>query len=132
MEIGIVVVKKRSADSALYRQDVVLTKATVRAAERLGISQKTLGNIVGLSEPVVSRMKNGEYTIARGKSFELAALFVRLYRSLDAIVGGDDVAARKWMKSGNLALNGAPIDLIQKVYGLTHVVQYLDSRRAVI
>ena len=77
-------------------------------------------------------MKNGEYTIAQGKSFELAVLFVRLYRSLDAIVGGDEAAARKWMKSSNLALNGAPIELIQKVYGLTHVVQYLDSKRAVI
>ena len=127
------VVERRPKEKAApSQQDIVLTKATIRAADRLGISQKALGNIVGLSEPVVSRMKNGEYTIARGKSFELAALFVRLYRSLDAIVGGDETAARKWMKSGNLALNGAPIDLVQKVYGLTHVVQYLDSRRAVI
>ena len=126
------VVEARSIDAISSRQGVVLTKATLRAAERLGISQKALGNIVGLSEPVVSRMKNGDYTIARGKSFELAALFVRLYRSLDAIVGGDEAAARKWMKSSNLALNGVPIDLIQKVYGLAHVVQYLDSRRAVI
>ena len=119
-------------DSAPSREATVLTKAAIRASERLAISQKTLGNIIGLSEPVISRMKNGEYTIVRGKSFELAALFVRLYRSLDAIVGGDEAAARKWMKSRNLALNGAPIDLIQKVYGLTHVVQYLDSKRAVI
>ncbi len=126
------VVEAKSIDAISSRQGVVLTKATLRAAERLGISQKALGNIVGLSEPVVSRMKNGDYTIARGKSFELAALFVRLYRSLDAIVGGDEAAARKWMKSNNLALNGVPIDLIQKVYGLAHVVQYLDSRRAVI
>jgi hypothetical protein len=119
-------------ESAASREGIVLTKATIRASEKLAISQKALGNIIGLSEPVVSRMKHGDYTIARGKSFELAALFVRLYRSLDAIVGGDEAAARKWMKSGNLALNGAPIDLIQKVYGLTHVVQYLDSKRAVI
>jgi transcriptional regulator with XRE-family HTH domain len=126
------VADRKLADAAPSRQGIVLTKATIRAAERLGISQRALGNIIGLSAPVVSRMKNGEYTIASGKSFELAALFVRLYRSLDAIVGGDEAAARKWMNSGNLALHGAPIDLIQKVYGLTHVVQYLDSNRAVI
>jgi uncharacterized protein (DUF2384 family) len=114
------------------QEAIVLTKATIRASEKLAISQKTLGNIIGLSEPVVSRMKNGEYTIAQGKPFELAALFVRLYRSLDAVVGGDEAAARKWMKSANLALNGAPIDLVQKVYGLAHVVQYLDSKRATI
>jgi predicted transcriptional regulator len=110
----------------------VLTKATLRASERLAVSQKALANIIGVSEPVVSRMKRGEYTIAHGKPFELAALFVRLYRSLDAIVGGDEVAARSWMKSRNLALHGAPLDLIQKVVGLAHVVQYLDSKRAAI
>jgi len=126
------VAKSYDPQSAASRQAIVLTKATVRAAERLAISQKALANIIGLSEPVISRMKNGEYTIARGKSFELAALFVRLYRSLDSIVGGDQTSASKWMKSNNLALNGAPIDLIQKVYGLTHVVQYLDSKRAAI
>src|SRR5215469_15214312 len=99
------VAMKGNSSPAPSREGVVLTKATIRASERLAISQKTLGNIIGLSEPVVSRMKNGEYTIARGKSFELAALFVRLYRSLDAVVGGDEAAARKWMKSANLALN---------------------------
>lgn len=126
------VVAQAEAKAGTSREGMVLTKATIRASEKLAISQKALSNIIGLSEPVVSRMKNGEFVIARGKSFELAALFVRLYRSLDAIVGGDEVAARKWMKSTNLALNGAPIDLIQKVYGLTHVVQYLDSKRAVV
>jgi hypothetical protein len=124
------VAEHKVSESVLSREGAVLTKATIRASERLAISQKTLGNIIGLSEPVVSRMKNGEYTITRGKSFELAALFVRLFRSLDAIVGGDEAAARKWLKSSNLALHGVPVDLIQKVYGLTHVVQYLDSRRA--
>ena len=116
----------------LSREGAVLTKATIRAADKLGISQKALSNTIGLSEPVVSRMKSGDYVIARGKPFELAALFLRLYRSLDAIVGGDEAAARQWMKSRNLALSGAPVDLIQKVYGLIHVVQYLDSKRAVV
>ena len=126
------VVKKENLKPAASREGIVLTKATIRAAEKLAISQKALSNVIGLSEPVISRMKNGEFVIGRGKSFELAALFLRLFRSLDAIVGGDEVAARKWMKSRNLALSGAPVDLIQKVYGLTHVVQYLDSKRAVV
>ena len=126
------VVSRSEGRPSASREGIVLTKATIRASEKLAVSQKALSNIIGLSEPVVSRMKNGEFVLARSKSFELAALFVRLYRSLDAIVGGDEAAARKWRKSTNLALNGAPIDLIQKVYGLTHVVQYLDSKRAVI
>ena len=111
---------------------VVLTKATIQAAERLGISQRALGDVLGLSESVISRMKKGEYVLERGKPFELAALFVRLYRSLDAIVSGDENTAREWMKNENLALKARPVDLIQKVQGLLHVIQYLDTRRAIV
>ena len=113
-------------------QGAVLTKATIRAAERLGMSQRVLGNVLGLSESAISRMKNGEYVLERGKPFELAALFVRLYRSLDAIVSGDEKTAREWMKEENLILKARPVDLIQKVQGLIHVIQYLDARRAVV
>jgi transcriptional regulator with XRE-family HTH domain len=113
-------------------EGVVLTKATIRAADRLGMSQRTLANVLGLSESVISRMKSGDYVLDRGKPFELAALFVRLYRSLDAIVSGDDKTARDWLRNDNLALKARPMDLIQKVQGLVHVIQYLDTRRAII
>jgi transcriptional regulator with XRE-family HTH domain len=123
-----------AAGAVVHASDdgVVLTKATIRAADRLGLSQKTLGNVLGLSESVVSRMRSGEYVLERGKAFELAALFIRLYRSLDAIVSGDENTAREWMKNQNLALQEPPINLIQKVYGLVHVIQYLDTRRAIV
>ncbi|WP_322514991.1 antitoxin Xre/MbcA/ParS toxin-binding domain-containing protein [Rhodopseudomonas palustris] len=112
------------------RARAVLTKDTIEAAERLGLSQKVLSKIIGQPDSVVSRMKSGDDMLDGGKAFELAALFVRLYRSLDAIVAGDETAAREWIKAENLALGGAPVDLIQKVQGLFHVVQYLDARRA--
>src|SRR5215469_10102948 len=79
----------------------VLTKAVVRAADRLGLSQKALGQVLGLSESVISRMRSGSYVLERGKAFELAVLFVRLYRSLDAIVSGDEKSAREWMRHEN-------------------------------
>lgn len=112
----------------------VLTKATIRAADRLEVSQKALASIIGVSESVVSRMRNGSFALERnsGKSFELAALFIRLYRSLDAIVGGDEAVARAWLRSENTFLRSRPIDLIQKVQGLLDVIQYLDARRAPI
>jgi hypothetical protein len=75
-------------------------------------------------------MRRGEYAL-EGKAFELAALFVRVYRSLDAIVGGDDAVAAKWMVAENTALKDKPVNLIQKVAGLVNVLQYLDSRRAI-
>jgi len=110
----------------------VLTKATVRAADRLGLTQKALAQVLGLSESVISRMRSGGYVLERGKAFELAVLFVRLYRSLDAIVNGEETSAREWMKHQNLALGARPIDLIQKVHGLIDVIQYLETRRAVV
>jgi hypothetical protein len=59
-------------------------------------------------------------------------LFVRLYRSLDAIVGGDDGVAAAWIRNRNIALNGTPLELIQTVSGLTNVIDYLDARRAAV
>jgi len=58
-------------------------------------------------------------------------LFVRLYRSLDAIVGGDETVARAWMVNRNTALDSVPLELIQSVSGLTNAIQYLDARRAI-
>ena len=111
----------------------VVTKAAVRAAERLGVSNRTLSRILGLSEASISRMGSGAYTLApRDKSFELALLFVRSFRALDAIVAGDDTAASRWIESDNAALGGPPVHLMQSIAGLVSVVDYLDSRRAVV
>ena len=114
-------------------QAVVLTKATLRAATQLGLTNKLLATVIGVSEATVSRMRSGDYALQRGqKSFELAVLFVRLYRSLDAIVGGDDAVAGTWLKSRNTTLDAEPLVLIQTVPGLMNVIQYLDARRAVV
>jgi hypothetical protein len=111
----------------------VLTKAVLRAAEKLDVKASRLATILGLSEPTVSRMKRGEYILeADSKPFELAVLFVRLFRSLDAIVGGDEAVARAWLANLNLALDGRPIEKIRTVAGLTDVIAYLDARRALV
>ena len=64
------------------------------------------------------------------KPFELAVLFVRLFRSLDAIVGGDPQVSRAWLSNANEALDGRPVDKIRTVAGLLDVIAYLDARRA--
>lgn len=111
----------------------VVTRALLRAADRLGLPQKAVSRVIGVSEATMSRMQAGRVTLAPGdKPFELAVLFVRLFRSLDAMVGGDEAAARAWLTSENLVLGGVPLALIQTVTGLVDVVAYLDSRRAVV
>jgi transcriptional regulator with XRE-family HTH domain len=110
-----------------------LTRATLRAARQLGMTNKALANVIGVSEATVSRMRTGGYTLQSGqKSFELAILFVRLYRSLDAIIGGDEAVARAWLKNRNTALDGEPLTLIQTVPGLMNAIHYLDARRAIV
>jgi hypothetical protein len=114
-------------------QAAVVTKATLRAATQLGLTNKLLATVIGVSEATVSRMRSGDFTLQCGqKSFEIAVLFVRLCRSLDAIVGGDDVVAGTWLKNWNTVLDAEPLALIQTVPGLMNVIQYLDARRAVV
>jgi hypothetical protein len=108
----------------------VLTGAVLRAADLFEITQSLLAQILGLSAASVSRMANGGYELDRDKKeWELAALFVRLFRSLDALVGSNDENARLWLTGPNHALNGRPLDLIRSAEGLVRVVQYLDAAR---
>jgi len=112
-------------------EPAVVTKAVNRAAERLELSNRILAGVLGLSEATVSRMGSGAYQLDAGtKPFELAVLFLRLFRSLDSIVGGDTTVARAWLQNENTALGAKPITMIASVAGLVNVVAYLDARRA--
>jgi hypothetical protein len=111
----------------------VVTKAVLRAADRLGLPNRVVGAVLGVSEATMSRMGSGAYRLTPGdKPFELAVLFLRLFRSLDAIVGGDAAAARAWLRNENTVLGAAPLTLIESVAGLVNVVGYLDARRALV
>ncbi len=124
--------RRRSETAGAPDEAATVAKALLRAADRLGLSNRALGRIVGLSEASVSRLGKGAYTLHSGdKAFELGLLVIRLFRSLDAIVGGDEAVAHAWLRNDNNALGGKPIKLIETVAGLTTVLAYLDARRAV-
>ncbi len=108
----------------------VLTKAAVRAAEALGLSQQLLAQVLGVSRPTVTRMAQGSYRLAPGqpKTWELATLFVRMFRSLDALVGHAE-AGRAWLSGPNTDLGARPVELITSAEGLVRVVHYLDAHR---
>lgn len=111
----------------------VVTKAVLRAAQALDVPAKALAGIIGVSEATASRMKSGGFALEReSKPFELAVLFIRLFRSLDAIAGGDEAVARAWLRNPNAALGAVPLDHIRTVSGLVDVIAYLDARRALV
>ena len=110
----------------------VLTKAVARAAERLDVSKSLLAKVLGVSPPTITRLYSGNYLLDQNrKEWDFALLFVRVFRSLDSIVG-DESTARKWLNSENLGLNGRPIELIRNTEGLVRVVQYLDASRGIV
>ena len=109
----------------------VLTKAVLKSAELLELPSVVLARILGVSEASISRLFSGSRQIdPENKEGELALLLVRVYRSLDALVGTDASQRKAWMQSHNRGLNGRPIELIQRAEGLAAVVAYLDAMRA--
>ena len=107
----------------------VLTRAVLSAAVRLGVRNRQLAEILGTSEASVSRLSSRRLLEPESKQGELALLFLRLFRSLDALVGGDETKARAWLHAENSHLAGVPAQLIRRVEGLVDVVQYLDGMR---
>lgn len=107
----------------------VVTKAVLAAARALSMRNRDLATVIGASEASVSRLTTGRLIDPSSKEGELALLFLRLFRSLDALVGGDAAKARSWLRASNAHLGAAPVDRIKTVEGLVDVVQYLDAMR---
>lgn len=109
----------------------VLTRAVMHAARLLCLNRVTVGRILGISASTTSRMFSGYYLLdpAR-KEWELASLFVGIFRSLSSLTGRDDEHARAWMMGKSSSLGARPIDLILTPGGVVRVMQYLDALRA--
>jgi len=109
----------------------VLSKAVVRAARLLDFTQRDVAVTLGMSEATASRFFAGKYELDpdRAKEWELSLLFVRLYRSLDALWGHEETA-RRWLDSENVALAAPPRRLVRSIEGLVRVVGYLDAARS--
>ncbi len=107
----------------------VLTKATLRAAEALDVTDAQLARIIGVSGASVSRLRSSARRIdPAGKEGELALTFLRMYRGLAALLG-DAASCRAWFHSENTHLRGVPAERVRTAEGLVDVTQYLDAMR---
>src|SRR6185503_19927702 len=92
----------RSAD----RDGAVLSRAFLRATGELGLSQKDAAALLGVSAATLSRIAAGRSIDPTSKEGEIALLFLRIFRSLDTVVGGNAVHARSCLNAQNLHLGG--------------------------
>ena len=112
-------------------QSRVLSEAVSRIAGCWRLTNEQLGAVLGLSPATVSRLRSGGFQLEHAsKAFELGQYLVRLFRSLDALMGSDDEASMSWLKTANLDLGGRPLDLIRTIRGLSDVTDYVDDYRA--
>jgi uncharacterized protein (DUF2384 family) len=90
--------------------------------------------VLGLSPATVTRLYTLSYELSPGKKeWDFGVLLIRLFRSLDAIVGGSREDALAWLNSENKGLAGRkPVDLVETTEGLVSVVHYLDACRGVV
>lgn len=107
-----------------------LGRAVLNIGDELDISQVRLAEVLGISQPSVSRLKNPvDPFVLSGKPAEMALLLLRIYRSLDSILD-DSNYEKRWFKSFNKGLQGTPADLITSAEGMVRVLSYLDANRA--
>jgi hypothetical protein len=122
---------ERSATRSRARPDAaaVLTRAVRRAADLLELRQGELAAILGLSPASVSRLARGRAIAPASKEGELALLFLRVFRSLDTLVGGDAAKARAWLRADHRHLGRPPLERIKTIEGLVDVADLLDALR---
>lgn len=103
----------------------VLAEAFANAGKQLGMTQADLGAIIGKERSAISRGSIDP----ESKDGELALLFIRCYRALYVLVGGDVEHMRHWMTTHNLHTGGIPAEQVRSVQGLVGVLEYLDAIR---
>lgn len=113
-----------------FQKALVLTKALQNVAKFYALSGKDLKEIIGISEASVSRLHQGQKVIdPETKEGELALLLVRIYRSLNALVGNHHEKAKIWLNSPNQYFQQKPIETMKTISGLLSVTHYLDGMR---
>lgn len=104
----------------------LVAEACGRAAQALGLTRDELSAVVGKHRTSIERTGLDPKT----KEGELGLLFVRVYRSLHALMGGDQALMRHWMEHPNRYLGEQPPrQLLTRVEGLARVASYLDALR---
>lgn len=102
---------------------VVLSKAVLRAAEKLGLSMNQLAQVLGVDHTAIIKMEVDPVS----KPGQQALLLIRVFQSLYALNGGDVEAIQTFMRSPNRLTEGIPVEQIQEDHGLTQVLKCIQT-----
>ncbi len=118
--------------NAVARQNdaELVTHAVIEAGRELGMNLGQLAKVIGVSESAMKNYSRGSATISSPKNQELSLGFIRVYRALFAVLGGDREQMQHWMHTPNRHLNSqAPAILAANYQGLAELNVYLDAMR---
>ena len=102
----------------------LLAQACGRAAQVLGLSPEELSEVLSQHQPSADGIDQDPKT----REGQPALLFLRAYRSLHGLCGGDQRLMRHWIEQPNRHLGEQPPRLfLAGVEGLSYVADYLDS-----
>ena len=120
----------KASNNMLHQEEGVLTKAVSNLAKFYSLTGKDLSKIIGISESSASRISQGTKLISpHTKEGEMALLLLRVYRSLNAMVGNNHEKAKLWLNSQNKYFSNTPIEEMKTIPGLINVLNYLDAMR---
>lgn len=119
------------ANALAHRSDdELVTTAFIEAGRELGMTLGQLSRIIGVSESTMKNYSRGKASIASAKDQELSLGFIRVFRALYAILGGNREQMQHWMNTANEHFNGqVPAELVENYQGLAEVNVYLDAMR---
>jgi len=102
----------------------LVAQACGRAAQVLGLSTSELSELLTQHQPNA----DGQDLDPTTREGQLALLFLRVYRSLHGLYGGDQRLMRHWIEQPNRHLGEqSPRLLLARIEGLNCVADYLDS-----
>jgi uncharacterized protein (DUF2384 family) len=119
-----------SAVKSELNKGLLVLNSFQQAVKLLGMKKTESASILGLNPTTINRHKNSNNgLVVDSKEFELALQFIRVYRSLFAIAGGDHEFMQHWFNTTNKYLKSSPKSLVSSIVGLVEVNQYLDAMR---
>lgn len=116
-------------DETGSRPEAVLTKAVTAVTAQLGLKNRELAAMLGMSEANASRLRSGRYELVRSKQkeWEFAVELVKLHRALLRMFSTPDHNLHTWLTSDNADLEGQPLAIMQTARGMIRVTDYLEA-----